>query len=280
VDILRIGLQVARGLAAAHAQGLIHRDVKPANILLERGVDRVMLTDFGLARAADDASLTRSGVIAGTPQYMSPEQARGEPIDARSDLFSLGSVLYTMSAGRPPFRAETSYGILRRVTDDAPRPLRDINPDIPAWLESLVHRLHSKQAPDRYESADAVAELLEQCLAHIEQPAVAPLPDGLRPLTRNRRWLRPALIAIISAAILIAGWIATVPFLHETAAPPARQQADVTPADVVPAVPAAVDHDASAPPPPDAARWDDGLDAQLRAAAHDLDRLHEEVNQP
>ena len=117
VDILRIGHQVAGGLAAAHAQGLVHRDVKPANILLERGVDRVMLTDFGLARAVDDGSLTRTGLIAGTPQYMSPEQARGDTVDTRSDLFSLGSVIYAMCTGRPPFRADTTYGILRRITD-------------------------------------------------------------------------------------------------------------------------------------------------------------------
>ena len=100
-EILRIGMQAAAGLAAAHAQGLIHRDIKPANILLENGVERVKLTDFGLARAVDDASLTQSGVVAGTPQYMAPEQARGEPVDHRADLFSLGSVLYAMCTGRP-----------------------------------------------------------------------------------------------------------------------------------------------------------------------------------
>src|SRR5947199_77383 len=92
--ILRIGVQIAEGLAAAHAQGLVHRDIKPANILLENGVERVWITDFGLARAVDDASLTRTGVIAGTPQYMSPEQAAACRVDHRSDLFSLGSVLY------------------------------------------------------------------------------------------------------------------------------------------------------------------------------------------
>src|SRR5262249_18040637 len=91
VEVLRIGRQTAAGLAAAHAQGLVHRDVKPANILLENGIERVKLTDFGLARAADDASLTQSGAIAGTPAFMSPEQAEGKPIDHRSDLFSLGS---------------------------------------------------------------------------------------------------------------------------------------------------------------------------------------------
>src|SRR5262245_41150838 len=97
-DILRIGAQVARGLAAAHDMKLIHRDVKPANILLESGVDaRAKLTDFGLARAADEASLTQSGVVAGTPMYMAPEQACGETVDHRADLFSLGSVLYEMA---------------------------------------------------------------------------------------------------------------------------------------------------------------------------------------
>jgi serine/threonine-protein kinase len=116
-EVLRVGRQVAAGLAAAHAQGLVHRDIKPANILLEEGVERVKITDFGLARAMDDASLTRSGVIAGTPQYMSPEQARGEPLDHRTDLFSLGCVLYAACTGRSPFRAETSYGVLRKICE-------------------------------------------------------------------------------------------------------------------------------------------------------------------
>ncbi len=101
-EVLRIARQIAAGLAAAHAQGLIHRDIKPANILLEEGVDRLQLTDFGLARTVDDASETRTGIIAGTPQYMSPEQARGDALDPRSDLFSVGSVMYAMCAGRPP----------------------------------------------------------------------------------------------------------------------------------------------------------------------------------
>jgi serine/threonine protein kinase len=181
-EILRIGMQAARGLAAAHAQGLVHRDVKPSNILLDGSVERVMLTDFGLARAVDDASITRTGTIAGTPQYMSPEQARGKSVDARSDLFSLGCVLYTMSAGRPPFRAESSYAILRLITDEEPRPLQEINPDIPDWLCAIIGKLMSKHAEDRYTSADEVAELLEDCLAHVQQPATKPLPAGVQAL--------------------------------------------------------------------------------------------------
>src|SRR4029079_16032921 len=120
-EILRVSMQIANGLAAAHDQGLVHRDIKPANILLEDGVERLQITDFGLARAADDASLTRTGVIAGTPQYMSPEQARGEVVDSRSDLFSLGSVMYAMCTGHPPFRSETSYGMLQRICEGQPR---------------------------------------------------------------------------------------------------------------------------------------------------------------
>src|SRR5262245_14475026 len=131
VEILRIGQQVAAGLAAAHGHGLIHRDVKPANILLENGVERVRITDFGLARTVDDGGVTRTGEVAGTPQYMSPEQAQGLPLDAKSDLFSLGCVLYAMCTGRSPFRAETALATARRVCEDAPRPIREVNPDIP-----------------------------------------------------------------------------------------------------------------------------------------------------
>ncbi len=184
-EVLRIGMQAAAGLAAAHAQGLVHRDIKPANILLSDGVERVRITDFGLARAADDASLTRTGVIAGTPQYMSPEQARGEAVDHCSDLFSLGSVMYAMCTGRPPFRAETSYGILRRITDSEPRPIREINPEIPTWLCAVIERLHAKSPDERYQSAGEVAELLGQCLAHVQQPDAQPLPESLSTVARR-----------------------------------------------------------------------------------------------
>ena len=178
-EVLRIGAQVAAGLAAAHTQGLVHRDIKPANILLEEGVERVAITDFGLARAVDDASLTRTGIIAGTPQYMSPEQSRGESVDQRSDLFSLGSVIYAMCVGRPPFRSETTYGVIQSINDDQPTPIREINSDVPDWLVVIIDKLMSKQAADRYESAQEVSDLLEECLAHVQQPSVTPLPATL-----------------------------------------------------------------------------------------------------
>ncbi len=191
VDILRIGAQVAAGLAAAHQQGLVHRDIKPANILLEEGVERVTITDFGLARAVDDASLTRSGAVAGTPLYMSPEQARGEPVDARSDLFSLGTLLYTMCTGHSPFRAETSFGVMHRIIQDPPRPITEINADVPLWMEACVTKLLAKRPEDRFSSAKEVAALLEGCLAHTQRPTTTPLPDRVAQLTPppiRRRW--------------------------------------------------------------------------------------------
>ncbi|MFO1003089.1 MAG: protein kinase [Planctomycetaceae bacterium] len=189
-EILRIALQTARGLAAAHQQGLVHRDIKPGNILLPVGVERVIITDFGLARAADDASLTRSGIIAGTPQYMSPEQARGEAVDSRSDLFSLGSMMYAMCAGRPPFEAETPYGVLRRITDSSPVHLSSINQSTPLWLCQIIDTLLEKEAAQRFDSANTVARILEQCLAHVQRPRDIELPAELRPAkTQTHRLL-------------------------------------------------------------------------------------------
>ncbi|HKI19154.1 MAG TPA: protein kinase, partial [Isosphaeraceae bacterium] len=175
-EILRIGIQVARALAAAHAQGVVHRDIKPGNILLENCIERVKLTDFGLARAIDDASLTQSGVIAGTPQYMAPEQARGEAVAASADLFSLGAVLYAMAAGRPPFRGDSALAVLKRVCEIPHRAVRELNADVPDWLEAVIDRLLAKEPADRFHTATDVADLLERGLAHLQQPATVPPP--------------------------------------------------------------------------------------------------------
>jgi hypothetical protein len=167
-EILRIGMQIAEGLAAAHKQGLVHRDIKPANILLENGVERVKITDFGLARAVDDASVTQSGTVTGTPLYMSPEQAEGLPIDHRSDLFSLGTVLYTMCTGQSPFRASGTHAVLKRVIEAAPRSIREINEEIPDWLCNIVAKLHAKKPEGRFQTAKEVAELLGAKLADVQ----------------------------------------------------------------------------------------------------------------
>jgi hypothetical protein len=190
-EIVRIGMQTAAGLAAAHAQGLVHRDIKPANILLENHIERVKITDFGLARVAADASLTQSGVVAGTPQYMSPEQARGERPDERSDLFSLGSVLYALCTGRPPFQASDSMAVLKRVCEETPRPIRETNAGTPDWLVTLIDKLHAKDPADRCQSAAEVATLLSRHLAHLQHPSVVPLPavaPTRQPKQHRRRW--------------------------------------------------------------------------------------------
>ncbi len=176
IETVRIAAQVASGLQAAHEQGLVHRDIKPANVLLENGVERVQITDFGLARAIDDASMTRSGVVTGTPQYMSPEQAHGDTIDHRSDLFSLGSLIYFMLAARSPFRAETTMGVLNRIGNDEPRSLRSINAEVPQWLEQIVMKLLAKSRDDRFQSASEVGQLLQDWHAHLQQPEIVKRP--------------------------------------------------------------------------------------------------------
>ncbi|MBX3451680.1 MAG: protein kinase [Planctomycetaceae bacterium] len=187
-EILRIGHQIAEGLAAAHRQGLIHRDIKPGNVLLENGVERVKITDFGLARAADDAAITRTGEVSGTPQYMSPEQAKGERVDARSDLFSLGCVMYAMCTGRSPFRADSMAAAIRRVCDDAPRPIGEINPEVPGWLIEIIGILLEKKPENRFQTAEEVGTALAACLERMQRQGAIrttqiPLPP--RPATAS-----------------------------------------------------------------------------------------------
>ena len=151
--------------------GLIHRDVKPSNILLEGGLERVKIADFGLARAVDDGTISPEGLVAGTPMYMAPEQATGDPIDQRADLFSFGSVLYVMCTGEPPFQAANAVAVLESVREHTPTPIRKIVPEVPEWLCDLIARLHAKNPANRPASAQEVADLLAQQLAELSWPA-------------------------------------------------------------------------------------------------------------
>ncbi|HLN30214.1 MAG TPA: protein kinase [Gemmataceae bacterium] len=211
-EILRIGMQTAAGLAAAHAQGIVHRDIKPANIMLENGFERVRITDFGLARAMHDGTVTQAGAVAGTPQYMAPEQAGAETVDQRADLFSLGSTLYAMCTGQAPFRGNTGLGIIRQVCDTEPISIRSINPDVPRWLEGIVRKLHAKDPARRFQSAAEVASLLEGCLAHVQKPDSCPLPRIAQELARlvreprhpaKRRW-SPAVFSLAAGVLSIS----------------------------------------------------------------------------
>ncbi len=176
-EIIRISRQIAEGLAAAHKRGLIHRDIKPANILLENGVERVKITDFGLARTTSDGGITHTGEILGTPQCMSPEQARGELVDQRSDLFSMGCVMYTMCTGVNPFRADNMLAVMKKVCETEPRPVAQLNPNIPQWLCSLVHQLLQKAPERRVQSAQQVVQFLESQVVPAQATARSPSPE-------------------------------------------------------------------------------------------------------
>lgn len=160
-EIVRIGMQAAHGLAGAHAQNLIHRDIKPGNILLEPPHGRVKLTDFGLARVADDVRLTRTGFVTGTPLYMSPEQTLGKDVDHRSDLFSLGAILYEMCTGQPPFSGDSAVLVLKQIAEQKHRPIRELNPAIPKWFADTVEQLLEKKPENRIQTAAQLAELLD-----------------------------------------------------------------------------------------------------------------------
>ncbi len=202
-QILRIGIQAAAGLAAAHEQGVMHRDVKPANILLEHGVERVLLTDFGLARTVDDASLTHTGIVTGTPSYMSPEQASGESSDHRTDLFSLGAVIYFMATGHPPFRAERAMGVLHRICNERHRPIWEINPDIPDDVCDTIDQLLQKKPSRRIASASALREQLVGTLENLQHPR----PLWMRRLRRTGVRHSKTIAGVLVLAVAIAAML-------------------------------------------------------------------------
>src|SRR5207245_900251 len=184
----RIGREIATGLAAAHERGLIHRDIKPANIWLEtlpgagepsRPRGRVKILDFGLARAfGGDVHLTQSGVIVGTPAYMAPEQAQGTAVDPRTDLFSLGCVLYRLCTGQVPFQGATTMATLRALELEQPKPPHRLNPSVPRTLSDLILKLLTKRPDDRCSSAFSVVEALEA------------IREGRAIVARPSRWRR------------------------------------------------------------------------------------------
>jgi serine/threonine protein kinase len=191
--VLKVGREVALGLAAAHEKGLVHRDVKPSNIWLEgdpaapepaEQVRRIRVLDFGLVRGADrtdelTSNLTSTGMMLGTPAYMSPEQARGPGVDARADLFSLGAVLYQMVTGRQPFTGPSLFDVLTTIATQDPPPAAELNPAVPWGLSDLIERLLAKDPSRRPASAREVIEALA---------AVETEPARSRRRSRRSRW--------------------------------------------------------------------------------------------
>ncbi len=206
-SLLRIGAQIADGLAAAHRQGVVHRDIKPRNIMLENGVERVKITDFGLALAVLDGSqITSVNRVVGTPSYMSPEQVQGARVDRRSDLFSLGCVLHTMVTGRSPFQGAHALEIARKVVDHPVPPLHLIAPRIPADLSGIVSRLLEKDPARRYQTADELhTELLtlQTSVGHGQSTLSYPINAINQSPARARRRVVAA-VAAVAAAVLIA----------------------------------------------------------------------------
>ena len=166
-ELIRLAIQIAQGLDAAHGVGIIHRDIKSSNIMVTpRGHAKVL--DFGLARRTvrDGALDEESGVVMGTAPYMSPEQALGEPVDRRSDLFSLGVVLYEMATGCLPFSGPTVYDTIRKIVDGDPKPVTSINPNIPLSLERVIARCLEKRVEHRVQTAAELAEQLQGVERH------------------------------------------------------------------------------------------------------------------
>ncbi len=167
-DALRIGREIATGLAAAHRQGLVHRDIKPDNVWLESVGRRAKILDFGAARSiVEDPETTHPGTMIGTPAYMSPEQAAGESCDARSDLFSLGVILYRLLGGALPFQGTSLIAVLTAIVEANPQPLEELAPDLPRCVCAIVGRLMARNQDERPRDAEAVVEVIKVCEADL-----------------------------------------------------------------------------------------------------------------
>jgi len=186
--------QILEGLRAAHDQGVIHRDLKPQNIMLDAS-DNVYVTDFGLAKSLEQSGMTQTGAIVGTPYYMSPEQVKGAPIDHRSDIYSLGVILYEMSTGRLPFTGSSPYEVMAQRLHTVPEPAGRINPDLPAYLSKVLERCMTVDIAARYQTVEEILRDLDA--------------GGFRTTMRfevsRRPWLRPALAVVVAAALIAAG---------------------------------------------------------------------------
>ena len=209
LEVIRLSKEIAAGLAAAHAQGVIHRDIKPSNIMLEEGAVRVKISDFGLARAAiDNVDLTSRGAAVGTAAYMSPEQVSGDKLDLRSDLFSLGCVMYAMVAGHSPFRGRHSLEMARNVMESKPPPLEKTHEGTPRMLSEIVSRLIEKDPNARFQSATEAAEVLGRYLTVLNQTPTDEMSAVLRagrlegrPSRRSVRWVLGGLVVTLLAAL-------------------------------------------------------------------------------
>jgi eukaryotic-like serine/threonine-protein kinase len=216
-----IAAQAADALSAAHARGIVHRDIKPANIMVTPD-GSVKVLDFGIARAVDSGTLTQTATVLGTSAYMSPEQALGQPADARSDIYSLGCVLYEMLTGEPPFIAEVAAAVMHQHVRVQPKPPRERNPAVPPALDALVMEMLAKSPDDRPQTAAEVRDRLRQAVGNsgdeddaLTTLAMAPVPPP--PPTETLR--TPPAAAPAPEPPAPAQWSPTPPVREEPRAP-------------------------------------------------------------
>lgn len=213
-QLSQIATQIAAGLAAAHDQGIIHRDIKPANILLENDCNRVIVTDFGLAREVGDLSMTQTGLIAGTPKYMSPEQTGGKPLDHRSDLFSLGGVMYWMATGRSPFEGSNLFELFNHIRIRNPTRVRQWNAQIPVAIERAIEKLLEKDPSQRFGDARKLEDFLRKYSAYLQAPTAHREPK-LRRKLRAPTWTNISIVTLVPL-LITAAWISNTAYPPDT----------------------------------------------------------------
>ena len=210
-EAIELGLQIARGLAFAHDQGLVHRDVKPQNVLLD-GDGRAKVTDFGIAHAVDVDGMTITGTIMGTSNYIAPEQARGQPVDEQTDVYSLGCVLYELLAGEVPFDGDNFVAVAMRHVNEPVPSVREVRPDVPLRLDWAIQQAMAKDHGERFDSMADFAAELEACHAELDgdEGATMVVPRAARrprPRSARRRRLGvlPAVLLGVALAALAGG---------------------------------------------------------------------------